>query len=319
MLHLPATLRPLGSALLLSAAALLLALSQAQAAPAAATALAPSTDTPAAHPNFTVRVVGKGQPVLLIPGLTCPGAVWDETVARYQKQYQCHVISLSGFGGQAAPASTDKLLLNVRDQLLAYIKTQKLSKPAIIGHSLGGFMALWMSSTQPDAVGPLVIVDSLPFMAAIQNPSQTAEEAKPAAEMMRQQMSRGQNNLTMARQMSASMMTDTARITQTARWSVASDMPTVAQAYYDLMTTDLRQDIARIQQPVLVLGAWAAYKQYGSTKESTKAIFEQQYAKLPKHHVEMSEAGRHFLMYDDTQWFFAQTDAFLKQNAVAKR
>ncbi|GAB3226602.1 alpha/beta hydrolase [Hymenobacter seoulensis] len=319
MLHLPAILRPLGSALLLSAAALLLAPSQAQAAPAVATALAPSTDTPAAHPNFTVRVVGKGQPVLLIPGLTCPGTVWDETVARYQKQYQCHVISLAGFGGQAAPASTDKLLLNVRDQLLAYIKTQKLSKPAIIGHSLGGFMALWMSSTQPDAVGPLVIVDSLPFMAAIQNPSQTAEEAKPAAEMMRQQMSRAQNNLTMARQMSASMMTDTARITQTARWSVASDMPTVAQAYYDLMTTDLRQDIARIQQPVLVLGAWAAYKQYGSTKESTKAIFEQQYAKLPKHHVEMSEAGRHFLMYDDTQWFFAQTDAFLKQNAVAKR
>ena len=88
---------------------------------------------------------------------------------------------------------------------------------------------------------------------------------------------------------------------------------------YDMYTIDLRAEISRIQQPVLVLGAWAAYKQYGSTKESTRAIFTQQYAKLPGVRIEMSEAGRHFLMYDDTAWFFAQSDAFLKQPAVAKK
>ena len=70
---------------------------------------------------------------------------------------------------------------------------------------------------------------------------------------------------------------------------------------------------------MLVLGAWAAYAQYGSTKESTRAIFAQQYAKLPQTRIEMSEAGRHFLMYDDTAWFLAQTDAFLKQPTVAKK
>lgn len=309
-------LRSFCSASLLATALLLApAVSEAASGPAAS-ALA---DNPAAHPNFTVRVVGKGRPVLLIPGLTCPGAVWDETVARYQKQYQCHVVSLAGFGGAPAPANTDQLLLNVRDQLLTYISAQKLQRPAIIGHSLGGFLALWMSSVRPEAIGPLVIVDSLPFLAAVQNSTLTAEAAKPMAEGMRQQMSRGKMTMPMARQLSAGMMSDTARITQTARWSVASDPATVAQAYYDLMTTDLRSDIARIQQPVLVLGAWAAYKQFGSTKESTKAIFDQQYAKLPKHQVEMSEAGKHFLMYDDTSWFFALTDAFLKQHALAKK
>ncbi|MBX0290510.1 alpha/beta hydrolase [Hymenobacter sp. HSC-4F20] len=312
-MNLSATFRPICSAVLLAAALL-----TAPAAPAAA--LAPTcADTPAAHPNFTVRVVGKGQPMLLIPGLTCPGAVWNETVAHYQKQYQCHVISLAGFGGTPAPASTDQLLRNVRDQLLAYIKTQKLHKPTIVGHSLGGFLALWLSSAQPEAAGPLVIVDSLPFLAAVQNPATTAEAAKPMAENLRQQMSSGRMTVAAARQMSATMMTDTARISQATRWSVASDPATVAQAYYDLMTTDLRQEVARIQQPVLVLGAWAAYKPYGSTKEGTQAVFEQQYAKLPRHQVVMSEAGKHFLMWDDTQWFFSQTDAFLKQNAVAKQ
>ncbi|GGG34721.1 alpha/beta fold hydrolase [Hymenobacter glacieicola] len=315
-MNLTATFRPICSALLLTAAGLA---TPAAGLAAPVTAVAASADTPAAHPNFTVRVVGKGQPLLLIPGLTCPGAVWDETVAHYQKQYQCHIISLAGFGGTPAPASTDQLLLNVRDQLLGYIKAQKLHKPTIIGHSLGGFLALWLSSTQPGAAGPLVIVDSLPFLATVQNPATSAESAKPMAEAMRKQMSSGKMSVAAARQMSVSMMTDTARISQATRWSVASDPATVAQAYYDLMTNDLRQDVARIQQPVLVLGAWAAYKPYGSTKESTRAVFEQQYAKLPQHRVEMSEAGKHFLMWDDPQWFFNQTDAFLKQHAAAKK
>jgi pimeloyl-ACP methyl ester carboxylesterase len=313
-MNLTALLRPICAALLLATAAT--AASVAAPAPSLA---APAPDNPAAHPNFTVRVVGKGRPLLLIPGLTCPGAVWDETVARYQSQYQCHIISLAGFGGNAAPATTEKLLQNVRDQLLAYLKSQKLSRPVVVGHSLGGFLGLWLSATQPEAVGPLVIVDSLPFLAAVQNPAQTAEGAKPMAEGMRQQMASGKMTMAAARQMSATMMQDTARITQTARWSVASDPATVAQAMYDLFTTDLRQDIARVQQPVLVLGAWAAYKPYGSTKESTRAVFAQQYARLPQHRIEISEAGRHFLMYDDPQWFFQQTDAFLQQHYVAKK
>ena len=119
--------------------------------------------------------------------------------------------------------------------------------------------------------------------------------------------------------MVSSLITDTARITQAARWGQASDPATVAQAMYDMMTTDLRGELGHIRQPVLVLGAWAAYQAYGSTKESTRAIFEQQYAKLPQHRVEMSEAGRHFLMWDDTAWFFSQADAFLLRSSVAKK
>jgi pimeloyl-ACP methyl ester carboxylesterase len=258
--------------------------------------------------------------MLLIPGLTCPGAVWNETVANYQKKYRCHVISLAGFGGQAPlQQAPEHLLQEVRNQLLAYVHAQKLNKPVVMGHSLGGFLALWMSSTEPTVIGPLIIVDSLPFLAAVQNPNMTMEAARPLAEGMRQQMGQGKMTTAAIRQMSAGLITDTARISQATRWSVASSPATVAQAMYDLYTTDLRHDIARIQQPVLVLGAWAAYKQYGSTKESTRAIFEQQYARLPQHHIEMSEAGKHFLMWDDQAWFFAQTDAFLKQPSVARQ
>ncbi|WP_035565345.1 alpha/beta fold hydrolase [Hymenobacter sp. IS2118] len=307
-------------------AALLLGTALAQ--PAAANTLAavsPATftaDNPAAHPSFVVRVVGKGRPVILIPGLTCPGAVWDETVARYASRYQCHVLSLAGFGGVPAPASTTvgaDFLPEVRAELLAYIKTQRLDRPAIIGHSLGGFMGLWLSTAQPDAIGPLVIVDSLPFLAAIQNPTMTAEAAKPMADGMRQQMSAGRMPAAQQQQMVAGMATDTACQRLLARWGQASEPARVAQAMYEMYTTDLRADLSTIKQPALVLGAWAAYKPYGSTMESTRAIFAAQYARLPQHRIEMSEAGKHFLMYDDTAWFFQQTDAFLQANYPARK
>lgn len=281
-------------------------------------ALATPSPAPAAHPSFVVQVVGKGRPVLLIPGLNCTGAVWDETVARYRGQYQCHVITLAGFGGvapqQPVPAH---LLQDVRDQLLAYVKTQKLNRPVVIGHSLGGFLALWMAATDPTALGPLEIVDSLPFLPVAQNPAATVENTRPQAELLRQQMRQGRLPLAARRQMTAGMVSDTARITQVARWGQASDPATTAQAMYDMYTTDLRPEVARIQQPVLVLGTWAGYAAYGATKAGVQQVFDLQYAPVPHHTLVLSEAGKHFVMYDDPQLFFSQTDAFLKQPAVA--
>ncbi|RZK45018.1 MAG: alpha/beta hydrolase, partial [Hymenobacter sp.] len=187
---------------LFSRTALALALLAGPAAPRALAQSSAAQVAPAAHPTFVVKVVGKGRPVLLIPGLTCPGAVWDETVARYQQQYQCHVVSLAGFGGVAPqqPVSAH-LLQDVRDQLLAYVKAQQLRKPVVVGHSLGGFVALWMAATDPAALGPLEIVDSLPFLTGAQNPTATAESIRPQAEAIRQQTSNGHLPLAARRQM----------------------------------------------------------------------------------------------------------------------
>ena len=52
---------------------------------------------------------------------------------------------------------------------------------------------------------------------------------------------------------------------------------------------------------------------------SVQAVFDAQYAPLPHKTIELSAAGKHFVMYDDAAWFYAQTDAFLKQPAVARK
>ncbi|HZJ71843.1 MAG TPA: hypothetical protein VFF36_13000, partial [Planctomycetota bacterium] len=48
---------------------------------------------------FSARVTGRGRPVIFIPGLGCPGAVWDDTVDQLGDQIETHVLTLAGFAG----------------------------------------------------------------------------------------------------------------------------------------------------------------------------------------------------------------------------
>src|ERR1017187_10229929 len=131
----------------------------------AAQAVADTTPKP---PSFHVEITGHGRPMILIPGFASSGKTWDTTVAHYKDRYECHVLTLAGFAGE--PRIEAPFLETVRNDLAAYIREKKMDKPVIVGHSLGGVMALWLDEKQPDLVGPLVIVDSLPFLAGIMNP-----------------------------------------------------------------------------------------------------------------------------------------------------
>src|ERR1700689_4316516 len=130
-------------------------------------------------PSFHVDIIGKGKPMILIPGFASSGKTWDSTVARYKDRYECHVLTLAGFAGE--PRIEAPFLETVRKDLAIYIRKNKMEKPVLVGHSLGGFMALWLAAKEPDLVGPLVIVDSLPFLAAVMQPGATADSGKPKA------------------------------------------------------------------------------------------------------------------------------------------
>lgn len=270
-----------------------------------------------AAPPFKVEKIGKGkQHMILIPGLTCPGEVWSETVARYKKQYTLHVISLPGFAG-TPPIETNEYLKTMRDELIAYIKDNKLKKPILVGHSLGGFLSLWISAVEPDLVGPNFIVDALPFFPAIQNPSATEESMKPMATSMRNMMKDATPEQVKQSQQYYlnTMATAPDKLERIGQWGIESHSPTVAQAMYEMQTTDLRQEVAAINAPVTVLGAWIAYKNYGVTHESTLKNFSDQYQHVKKVNIQLTDTAKHFIMYDDPEWFFQNMDTFLDQHA----
>lgn len=272
---------------------------------AAALVLAlPAAAAPSAAPrSFAVEVHGAGPAVILIPGLACNGDVWKATVARYQNDHQLHVLTLAGFGGNKA--IDGPLLGTVRSELADYIRAHKLAHPVIVGHSLGGFLALWLAETEPDLVGSIVIVDALPFLPAMQQPTATAATVQPQAAMMRTMIGGSTPEAFAAQNRAAlaGMVTRPADIEPLAVMGRHSDPHAVATAIYELMTTDLRPGLAKVRAPVLVLAA--------GDSDQAGPLFSREYKPLPHGRVEVVDHTRHFIFVDDPTRFYRALDPAL--------
>jgi pimeloyl-ACP methyl ester carboxylesterase len=270
-----------------------------------------------AQDAFQVKVSGHGQPMILIPGLSSGGETWDSTVAHYKDRFECHVLTVAGFNG--VPRVPAPMLDTVRDAVATYIREKKLAKPVIVGHSLGGFLALELGSKYPDLVGPLVIVDAYPFMAGIADPSTTPEQAKAQAADMRKYMGNQSQDMYeryvksgVATRMMTTKDSDFERLIE---WGLKSDRSAATDAMAEMFAADLRDDLARIKSRTLVLGSWIGYKEY-TDRPKTLANLKLQYSKLRDVQIRLNDTARHFIMWDDPEWMFAQIDAFLNNSAT---
>lgn len=261
---------------------------------------------------FTVDVKGKGKPMLLIHGLNCSGAVWKETVERYQNKYECHVLTVAGFGG-TTPSANDPFLAAVKDDIVAYVKNKKLNKPVLMGHSMGAFISIWAAASASSLFDRVIAVDGVPFMSALQTPTATSESAKPMAD----QVYKATVNQTPEQAESASryylstMVTSPERLEQLVALGKQADIKTSAKVMYEMFTTDLRPVVSKINCPLLLLGSWIAYKPYGATRESARQAYQSQVTTAPNAKVEMTDTAKHFIFYDDPAWFYGKVDGFL--------
>lgn len=259
---------------------------------------------------FEVKVYGKGQPIILIPGYSCSGEVWEGTVEHLKSKYELHVLTLAGFGG-VAPIDTP-VLKTVHDAIIAYANEKHLRKPMLVGHSLGAFMSLWVSSSQPGLFGKIICVDGVPFISAMMNPELTEDSVRQNPQFDRKAVvanflalpdSNYEQNMTRSMLYQVS---DTPHAKLIARWSFLSDRASLGNTIIDISVTDLRQKIANIQSPTLVIGSL-----YGN-KETSERIMKEQYKLLPNKRIIVAES-KHFIMYDVPEWFYKQIDAFLAQ------
>ena len=264
---------------------------------------------------FQVKVTGQGQPVLLIPGATCSGDEWNETVAHLGGKYQCHVLTIAGFSG-VAPLAGAPYLSQIKDQIAQYIVDEKLDNVILGGHSIGGFFSLWIASEMKDHLQKVIVVDAMPFFAGANNPAaaDTFSEAQ-AKSMFARYNAMDDKQLKTSQLMTAKFMClDSTRWDMIATWGVKSDKKTMAYAITEMMSKDMRKLISKITVPVLVLAAYHKMPQYPQfTRESVVEVYKDQYKECTKCVVHTADDNTaHFIMYDNPQWFYKEMDTFLK-------
>jgi pimeloyl-ACP methyl ester carboxylesterase len=258
--------------------------------------------------SLKVTVVGFGRPMILIPGLANSGAIWDTTVAHYKSKYECHVLTLAGFGGH--PPVEGPFLETMRKGIADYVRDKKLDKPVLVGHSLGGFLVFLLGATEPDLVGPLVVVDAVPCPPAMINDKITADELKQGEQIGKfLGMANRADFLTQQQQMLGMWITDKGKIDRAMKWVEVSDQATVAKALGELWTRDLRGEVGKIKAPVLLIAAPGS----GEPRTTTMKRYEDQVAKVADKKVVFAEKAKHFIMFDEPDWMWKQMDEFLAE------
>jgi len=154
--------------------------------------------TPGCVTEYTVA--GEGPPLILLHGAGGRGSAWREVIPQLARGFQVIVPDIPGHGDSKAPGALYTRRF-YSSWLKRFIIEMRLSRPSIVGHSLGGAIALALAVQQPDLIDRLVLVNSiglgvpaarasLLLLAALFTPSEEAALALMGAAMFGEQVAR---------------------------------------------------------------------------------------------------------------------------------
>lgn len=263
--------------------------------------------------RIMVTAEGEGPDVVLIPGLTSSPEIWKETAAAVPG-YRYHFVQLNGFAGApAADNAEGQVIAASAAEIARYIKEQGLEHPAVIGHSMGGTLGMMVAARNPGLVDKLMVVDMVPFPGIFFGPpGTTAQSVKPAADAIRANLLTQSED---ARAQSiaaniATMVTNEANRAMPVRHGLTSDRGVGANAMHELITTDLRPELANYNGSLRVL--YVKTPGVPLTAEQFDAVYQASYAAAPQASFSRINDSLHFIMLDQPDLFRDEVRAFLK-------
>jgi pimeloyl-ACP methyl ester carboxylesterase len=256
---------------------------------AAAAAFAPQ--------RFTVEVVGTGPDVILIPGLASSPAVWRASVAAVPG-YRYHLVHVAGFAGSAARANArGEVVAPLAEEIARYIEAQKLDRPAIVGHSMGGTLALMLAARHPDRIGRAMAVDILPQPAGLIGASAGDMRGLTGALRSLGIEEQGRGLFLGAIRLFGGPSPGDAR----------SDPDVVARSAQELALADLTPELRRIRAPLTIVYA----APLPSLARAVDRAFADAYAPARGARLVRIDGSGHMVMHDQPARFAEALKAFL--------
>jgi len=112
--------------------------------------------------TISYLVAGAGPPIVLLHGLAGSSRCWQHNIRQLARGFRVYVVDLIGFGasGGLHPLSFDKLA----GYLTVWMNQLAIRRASIIGHSMGGLVAVDLAAQVPDRIERLVLVDAAAFL-----------------------------------------------------------------------------------------------------------------------------------------------------------
>jgi pimeloyl-ACP methyl ester carboxylesterase len=106
--------------------------------------------------------IGQGHPLVLLHGFCEDSTMWAEFIPLLSKKYRILTIDLSGFGkSDLLPNGT---ITEMSEAVVAVLAELAIPKCTIIGHSMGGYVALEFAKKYPNQLQGLGLFHSHPFL-----------------------------------------------------------------------------------------------------------------------------------------------------------
>ena len=123
---------------------------------------------------------GSGPPLVLVHGVGTSAGEWSWVLPTLARDHLVYAIDLPGFDGSARPPDYSPAL-SARF-VGAFLDALRVERPAVIGNSLGGLVALHLALSDPERVAALVLSDSAGLGRAV-NPVQAALSSPGGGEL----------------------------------------------------------------------------------------------------------------------------------------
>ena len=254
-------------------------------------------ETPFEPTRFTVEVKGSGPDVILIPGLTAGPDVWAGTVTSVPG-YRYHLVHIGGMAGAPVGGNASgNVVAPVADELLRYIDTRNL-RPSLIGHSMGGTLAMMVASRRPELAAKVMVVDMFPQPAGLLGGD--ARQMSGLADRLRD-LTATPGGRRLFGDIVASLGTNGSRGN--------SDPDVVARAMHELSGLDLAPQLQRIAAPLTVVYANAD----AATRARADANYARAYAGAKNPELVRIDGSGHMIMYDQPRAFHGAVRTFLSR------
>jgi N-formylmaleamate deformylase len=106
-----------------------------------------------------LRYGDSGPPVVLVPGIVSPAALWDRVGQWLGQTHQCYVLDVRGRGLSEAGAHLDYGVDSCAADVVGFAQALDLPRPVLMGHSMGARIALRAARQAPLEFKALLLLD----------------------------------------------------------------------------------------------------------------------------------------------------------------